>query len=211
MNEKKDLLSPLQRHFLSTLEEKPMSTLAEQVSSAVRNHTNSQHAITVALSDKVIEYLEELFKLHIEATNAIISESGGAARELLSAKNPQDFFLLSAKNIKRDIQNSVFYGSEATRIMSSTQTECNKAMAEKFTTANRHGSDFLIEITKNVPMGADHIMGLLKSAWGEADAGKTFSWAAANAHATNTDSPPAAAAKQASRGRHNNRSARAKT
>jgi phasin family protein len=188
-----------------------MSTFVEQVSSAARDHTKSQHAITVALSDKVIEYLEELFKLNMEMTNAIMTESSGAARELLAAKSPQDFFLLSAKNVKRDIQNTVFYGSEATRIMSLTQMEYNKAMTEKANEANRHGSNFLIEITKNVPLGADHIIGILKSACGEGDVGKAFAWQTNYLRATDTDNPSAAAAKQVARRKRNNPSAAAKT
>jgi phasin family protein len=154
--------------------------------------------------------MEELIKLNMEATNAIITESIATAKEFLCAKNPQEFFVSGTSHVKRDIQNTTFYGCEAMRIISSTQAEFNKAMVEKIAEANRNGSDFLIGMTKNVPMSAEHVLELLKSAWGTAGSEDMSAWKASGGQATDTDSPSVTAAKQSSRGKHNNQSASAK-
>ena len=141
-----------------------MPSIPEQFTAAIKAHAEAQHAINAALSEKIIERLEELAKLNIDAVKAALAESTATAQELLYAKDPQEFFLASTSHIKRDIQNTMFYACEATRIASTTQTEITKAAAEKNAEASRHGTALLTELTKNVPANAEQMVNILKSA-----------------------------------------------
>lgn len=180
-----------------------MPTISEQLTSAVKANAESQHAITAALGDKVFERLEEFTRLNMDAVKAALAESTATAKELLQAQNPQEFFLASAAHLKRDSQNTIFYGSEATRIASAIQTECSKAAAEKIAEANRNGTALLTELTKNVPAATEQIVNILKSAMGMVNAGDEFVKKTRDEAAT-VDDQLAAAAHQASRKKQNN-------
>lgn len=181
-----------------------MPSISEQLTSAVKANAETQHAITAALGDQVFERLEELTRLNMDAVKAALAEYTATAKELLHAQNPQEFFLANAAHLKRDSQNTIFYGSEATRIASAIQTECSKAAAEKIAEANRNGTALVTELTKNVPAAAEQIVNILKSAMGMDNTGDEFVKKTRDEAATVADDQLAAAAHQAPRKKHNN-------
>lgn len=142
-----------------------MFIISEQFASAIKSNLEAQYAITAALNDRIVDRFEELTRLNIDAIKATMTESTATAKELVAAKNPQEFFLSCATHMKRDVQNAIFYSSEATRIASSAQSEFNKAAGEKFAEVNRNGAALLTDLTKNVPAGAEHIINIMKSAF----------------------------------------------
>lgn len=142
-----------------------MLTIPEHISASIKAHAEAQHAIASSLIDKLNERMEELTRLNMDVVKATLAESVVFAKELLDAKNSQDFFSISAAHNQREIQSATYYANEAMRIASVTKDACNKAMAENIAEASRHGSGLLTEFTKNIPASAEQIVDIVKTTW----------------------------------------------
>lgn len=68
-----------------------MSTSPEQFIAATKANLEAQFASLTALNKKAFEGLEQLFALNVNAAKASIEEGTAAAKQLLSAKDPQEF------------------------------------------------------------------------------------------------------------------------
>ncbi|KAF3999787.1 phasin family protein [Glaciimonas immobilis] len=142
-----------------------MFILSEHLSSIIKANVEARHAIASKLKDKISERIEELTRLNLDVMKATLGESMGLARQLLDAKNPQEFFAVSATHVQREIQSAIYYGNEAMRINTTVKAECNQALAENMVEASRQGAGYLTEMTKNIPQGTDQVVGIVKSAW----------------------------------------------
>ncbi|MGZ9711881.1 phasin family protein [Glaciimonas sp. GNP009] len=142
-----------------------MLTIPKQVSATIKAHAEAQHAIASTLSDKLNERIEELTRLNMDVIKATLAESMVFAKELMDAKNSQDFFSISASHNQREMQSATYYANEAMRIASATKDACNKAMAKNIAEASRHGSGLLTELTKNIPSTAEQVVDIVKSTW----------------------------------------------
>lgn len=140
-----------------------MSYFSEQFASVIRANVAAQHTVTAELNAKLVKHCEELSKLNLDIAKATLTDRTANMKEFLQANSPQDFFLLSAEHIKRDIQNIVFYGAEATRIASAVQIEFNKAVGANVAEASRNGTTLLTELNKDVPASADTFFTFLKT------------------------------------------------
>ncbi|QRX83746.1 phasin family protein [Glaciimonas sp. PAMC28666] len=142
-----------------------MLTIPEQMSAAVKTNAEAQHTIFANLFDKLHERLEELTRLNMEVVKASLAESTAYARELIGAKNSQDFFSISTAHNQREIQSATYYANEAMRIVSATKDVCHRAMTENIAETSRYGSGLLMEFTKNIPSTTEQMADLVKTTW----------------------------------------------
>src|SRR3990167_4193659 len=73
-----------------------MFTIPEQFSNATKTHFEAQLAMMTALTNKAFESVEKIVDLNMSAVKASLEESTAAARQILTAKDPQEFFSLTA-------------------------------------------------------------------------------------------------------------------
>ena len=73
-----------------------MFSIPEQFSNATKANFESQFAIFSALTNKAFEGVEKFVDLNITAAKASLEDTSATAKQLLSAKDPQEFFSLSA-------------------------------------------------------------------------------------------------------------------
>src|ERR1700732_898986 len=81
-------------------EEQFMFSNSEQFTSATKALFESQIAAVHALSRTTIEGVEKAMALNIAATKASVEKSIADAKQLSSAKDPQEFFSLTAAQAK---------------------------------------------------------------------------------------------------------------
>ncbi|WP_211467590.1 phasin family protein [Collimonas silvisoli] len=179
-----------------------MSYYPEQFASAIKANAQAQRAITAELSDKLIGHFEEFTKLSLDAAKATLTESSASMKEFSQANDLQEFFLLSVEHMKRDIQNMVFYGSEATRIASAAQIEFNKAAGAKVAEASNDGTALLTELTKNVPAGTEQFLTIFKSAMVALDAANELTKKMGDGAAADGPSPASAHQKPHKKNSH---------
>ena len=148
-----------------------MFSIPEQFSSATKTNLEAQFALFSSLTSKAFEGIEKIVELNLTAAKATLEESTAAAKQLLSAKDPQEFFSLSAAQAQPSAEKAIAYGRHLAAITSGTQAEFSKAAEAQIAETNRKVISLVDEVTKNAPAGSENAVAILKSAIGNANAG----------------------------------------
>jgi phasin family protein len=151
--------------------ERTMFTVPEQFSAATKANFESQLAMLNALTAKAFEGVEKVIQLNISAGRASLEESSATARQLMAAKDAQEFFSLTAAQAQPNAEKAIAYGRHLAGIASSTQAEFAKATESQIAEATRKVSTLVDEVTKNAPAGSENAVAILKSMIGNASAG----------------------------------------
>ena len=148
-----------------------MFSIPEQFSSATKTNLEAQFALFSSLTSKAFEGIEKIVELNLTAAKATLEESTAAAKQLLSAKDPQELFSLSAAQAQPSAEKAIAYGRHLAAITSGTQAEFRKAAESQIAETNRKVLSLVEEVTKNAPAGSENAVAILKSAIGNANAG----------------------------------------
>ena len=148
-----------------------MFSIPEQFSSATKTNLEAQFALFSSLTSKAFEGIEKIVELNLTAAKATLEESTAAAKQLLSAKDPQEFFSLSAAQAQPSAEKAIAYGRHLAAITSGPQAEFSKAAESQIAETNRKVLSLVEEVTKNAPAGSENAVAILKSAIGNANAG----------------------------------------
>ncbi|WP_423679176.1 MULTISPECIES: phasin family protein [unclassified Undibacterium] len=148
-----------------------MSTSPEQFIAATKANLEAQFASLTALNKKAFEGLEQLFALNVNAAKASIEEGTATAKQLLSAKDPQEFFTLTSAQAQPTAEKALAYGRHLASITSATQQEFTKAVEAHIAETNTKVISLIDEVTKNAPAGSEQAVTALKSMVGNINAG----------------------------------------
>ena len=150
---------------------KYMFAIPEQFSNATKANFESQFAIFSSLTSKAFEGIEKLVELNLTAAKASLEESSVTARQLLAAKDPQEFFALSAAQAQPNTEKAISYSRQLAAIAAGTQAEFTKAAEEQIAETNRKVISLVDEVSKNAPAGSENVVALIKATVGNANAG----------------------------------------
>lgn len=148
-----------------------MFNVSEQFSAATKANFEAQLAMLNTLTTKAFEGVEKIIELNVNAARASLEESTATAQQLLSAKDPQEFFSLSAAQAQPNTEKAIAYGRHLAGIASSTQAEFTKAAEAQIADASRKVNALVDEVSKNAPAGSENAIAILKSVIGNAGAG----------------------------------------
>lgn len=148
-----------------------MFSIPEQFSAAIKANFEAQLAMINALTGKALEGVTKVIELNVSAAKASVAESAVTAKQLLSAKNPQEFFALSAAQAQPNTEKALAYGRHLAAIASSTQAEFSEAAEAQIADAHRKVVGLVNEVAKNAPAGSERAVAILKSAVDNANAG----------------------------------------
>ncbi len=142
----------------------------DQFSTAAKIDFESQLAAVTALTNKAFESVAQLVDLSVSAAKASLEHSAAAAQQLLSAKDPQEFFALSAAQTQPNAEKVLAYNRNLASIASTTHAEFAKAAEAQIAETARKVGALVDEVAKNAPAGSENAIALLKSAIGNANA-----------------------------------------
>ncbi|MES2742218.1 MAG: TIGR01841 family phasin [Pseudomonadota bacterium] len=148
-----------------------MFSIPEQFSSATKANLETQFAIFSSLTSKAFESIEKIVALNLTAAKASMEESSATARQLLAAKDPQEFFSLTSAHAQPAAEKALAYSRQLAAIASGTQAEFNKAAETQIAETNRKVISLVEEVSKNAPAGSENAVAMFKSAIGNANAG----------------------------------------
>jgi len=148
-----------------------MFTLPEQFSAATKANFDANLAAFSAFTSKAIESMEKVVELNMTVAKTAFEESNAAAKQLISAKDPQEFFTLTAGQVQPSADKALSYARHLASITNGAQAEFTKAAEAQVADTNRKVVAFVEEISKNAPAGSENAIALLKSAIGNASAG----------------------------------------
>lgn len=148
-----------------------MFSTPEQFSAATKANLDTQLAVIAELTGKAFAGVEQIVGLNISAAKASLEESSAAAKQFLSAKDPQEFFSLTAAQAQPNAEKALAYGRHVAGIMSSTHAEFTKAAETQIAEANRKVVALVEDLSKNAPAGTENAIAMVKSAIANANAG----------------------------------------
>ncbi|MBV7536985.1 phasin family protein [Duganella sp. sic0402] len=148
-----------------------MFSIPEQFSNATKANFEAQFAIFSTLTNKAFEGVEKFVDLNLTAAKASLEETSAATKQLLSAKDPQEFFSLASAQAQPSAEKTLAYGRHLATIATSTGAEFSKAAETQIAETNRKVISLVDEVSKNAPAGTENAVALLKSAIGNATAG----------------------------------------
>lgn len=148
-----------------------MFAIPEQFSTATKSHFNSQLELFNALSAKAFENVEKVIQLNVAAAKSSFEESSAAVQELISAKDPQAFFALTAAQAQPNSEKTLAYGRHLASIATGAHAEFTKAAEAQIADASSKVSALVAEVSKNAPAGSENVVAILKSAIDNANAG----------------------------------------
>lgn len=148
-----------------------MFAIPEQFSNATKASLESQFALFSSLTAKTFEGVEKLVELNISTARSTLEESSAAARQLLGAKDPQEFFSLTASQAQPNAEKALAYSRQLASIATGTGAEFSKAAESQIVEANRKVISLVDEVSKNAPAGSESFVAAVKTAISNANAG----------------------------------------
>jgi len=148
-----------------------MFSNTQQFSNATKALLEGQFATFSALTGNVVESVEKVVALNLAAAKASTEESSAAAKQLLTAKDPQEFLALVTAQAKLSAEKMQSYGRHLTEIVSGTKAEFNKAFEAQIAETKDKVTALVSDVTKNAPAGSENAVAMLKSAIDNANAG----------------------------------------
>lgn len=143
----------------------------EQFSTAAKTSIEAQLSAFLALATKTFESVEKVVDLNMTAAKASLEDTAVTTKQLLNAKDPQEFFSLSAAQTQPAVAKAIAYGRHLTSIASTAQAEFTRTAEEQFAEAGRKVSEIVEGASKNAPAGSENVIALFKSAFNNANAG----------------------------------------
>ena len=148
-----------------------MFAIPEQFSAATKTNFETFLAAYTDLTNKAFEGVEKVVDLNLNVAKSSLEESATTTKQLLSAKDPQEFFSLSAAQAQPSTEKALAYGRHLASIASSTHAELAKAAEAQIAETNRKVIALVEEVTKNAPAGSENVIAFVKSTIGNANAG----------------------------------------
>ena len=148
-----------------------MFAFPEQFSNATKTNLEAQFAMFSSLTAKAFEGMEKLVELNITAAKATLEESTVTAKQLMSAKNPQEFFTLTAANAQPTAEKALSYGRQVAAITAGTQQEFTRAAEEQIAESSRKVLSLVDEVSRNAPAGTENAVAAFKAGITNASAG----------------------------------------
>ena len=148
-----------------------MYTTPEQFSAAAKTNFEAQIAALSALTTHAFESVTKIVDLNLNTAKASFEESSAITKQLLAAKDPQEFFSLTSAQTKPAAEKALAYSRSLAGIASGVQAELTQAAEEQIAESNRKVSEFIDAVTKNAPAGSEKAVAFFKTAVANASAG----------------------------------------
>lgn len=148
-----------------------MFAIPEQFSNATKASLESQFALFSSLTAKTFEGVEKLVELNLSTARSTLEDSSAAARQLLGAKDPQEFFSLTASQAQPNAEKALAYSRQLASIATGAGAEFSKAAESQIVEANRKVISLVDEVSKNAPAGSENFVAAVKTAISNANAG----------------------------------------
>lgn len=148
-----------------------MFAIPEQFSAASKANFEAQLALITALTNKAFEGVEKIVDLNLNVAKASLEESNAAAKQFLTAKDPQEWMSVAAAQAQPNAEKALAYGRHLAGIASGVQAEFTKAAEAQIAETSRKVLDLVEEVSKNAPAGSENAVAMIKTAIGNANAG----------------------------------------
>ncbi len=141
-----------------------MLNAPEQFTTAARAQLESQLHMATAVTDSMIDSMEKVIGLNLQAAKASLDNSVGNVQQLLTVKDPQEFLSVSSTQSQPQTDIALTYARHLASIATTAHFELAKAAETQVTESSRQLVSLLDSFGKVAPAGADTAITMMKSA-----------------------------------------------
>jgi phasin family protein len=141
------------------------------LSTAARTHLSSQLGFATSMTESMIETMEKLMGLNLQAARASLDMTLGSTQQLMATKDPQDFMSVSGKQLQPHADIIVTYVRHLSNIASGTHRELARITQDKVNQSSRELVSMLDKLGSSAPEGSQNSITLLKAAIDNAASG----------------------------------------
>ena len=141
------------------------------LSTAARNHLSSQLGFATSVTESMIETVEKLMGLNLQAARASLDMTLGSAQQLMGAKDPQDFMTVSSNQLQPHADIVVTYVRHLSNIASGSHRELARITQDKVNQNSREIVSMLDQLGSGAPEGSQNSITFLKAAIDNAASG----------------------------------------
>lgn len=141
-----------------------MSDSTAQISAAARNKVQAQLSLVTSLADTLTDSLQKMIGLNLNATKASVETSLAGTQQLLTARDPQEFFSLSVHQAQPYAEIALTYARHMAGIASLAHVELTRVTEDEVNRVSQHVVSLLDELERLAPAGSESILSMMKSA-----------------------------------------------
>lgn len=143
----------------------------DSLSSAARTHLSSQLGFATSITESMIETVEKLMGLNMQAARASLDMALGSSQQMMGTKGPQDFFDVSSSQVQPHLDIVMTYVRHLSSIASDTHKQLARITQEKVNESSREIIAMLDGLRSSAPEGSQNSITLLKAAIDNAASG----------------------------------------
>jgi phasin family protein len=143
----------------------------EQFANLVRNNVETQLSVLTSLTTSVFESMEKVVDLNLNAGKASLEESGVAIRQLVAAKDPQEFLSLTVAQAQPTAAKAIAYTRHLASIVVAAQAEFSRVTQQQFAASGRKVSSLADGAFKTAPGDPMNAIAIMQTAIRNASAG----------------------------------------
>ncbi|GAB3552460.1 hypothetical protein GCM10027343_38090 [Noviherbaspirillum agri] len=148
-----------------------MFPIPDPMSMAAKAGMEANLALYTALTSKTLESVEKLINLNISAVKSSLEDSSSQAKQLLSARDPEEFLSVVREQTKPGMSKAVAYGGNLFSIAQGIQSELSHTAEAQMSTVNRKVNELVEQAASNAPVGSEALVAMVRSTLGNAGNG----------------------------------------
>ena len=147
------------------------SNIPEQIAGGSKSPFETGLTLWTVLNRKALDATRALIDLNVRTTKESLAVSAATTRRLMSADDPQEFFLLIGEQLWPSIDKGLSYSRQAAEIGAGMRAELGKVTREQMSEAKLEAEKLAEGARRVIPAAARNIFGFMQSEADNANAG----------------------------------------
>lgn len=142
----------------------------EKMNNLLRANIDAQISAATALTGTAVESLQRLMELNLNAARASLEDSSTVAKQLMQAKDPQEFMSVTVSQAQPTLAKALSYSRHLADIATAAQDSLARATAEQIAQTNNRLHEAVDDAARSAPAGSGNVIELMKMAMNTANA-----------------------------------------
>ncbi len=133
-----------------------------QFTNATKATIDSHLSAMNEFTSKALATFAEVAELNMATAKASLEHASAAAKQVLAAKDAQEFMQLSSSQAQPNAEKALAYGRQLASIATKTQNELAKATELQVAETSRQVNKLIDDLSKAAPAGSENAIAMLK-------------------------------------------------
>lgn len=142
----------------------------EQITNLFKANLEAQISAATSVTGTAVESLQKLVELNLNAARASLEDSTAITKQLMTAKDMQEFMSLSVSQAQPTLAKAMSYGRHLAEIATAAQDSLSRATTEQMAETKSRMHEIVDDAAKHTPTGSNNVMDMMQMAINTANA-----------------------------------------